>query len=362
MAVYKDKCPTKDGRAYYYKFNYSDVMDFPHTYKSKKFITKREAQDEEAETRLRLKTSTSSSISFGAVFQHYLSAKKETVKPQSWVKIKSYYYKYLSFLENVKVNDINYKHVEFLKSNLIGVPSYKNKILGQFACIIRFANKYYGTSLECLRFCDKIVDVNYVKPEMNFFTLDEFNRFCSVIHDPEWLLFFQFLFWFGLRKGELQALTWDCVDLKKSELHINRTLTTKLKGIEYSVSSPKTKNSIRALPIPSRLIESIKKYKCHEMEYSDFNDSWFVFGGTIPYKDTTIEVHKNNYCSASGVKKIRIHDFRHSCASMLINKGASIQLVSKYLGHGSIDITLRTYTHFYPSELENIKNVIDSLG
>lgn len=64
---------------------------------------------------------------------------------------------------------------------------------------------------------------------------------------------------------------------------------------------------------------------------------------------------------APNLRKIRIHDFRHSCASLLINKGASIQLVSKYLGHASIDITLKTYTHLYKSELDNIKVVLDNI-
>ena len=61
------------------------------------------------------------------------------------------------------------------------------------------------------------------------------------------------------------------------------------------------------------------------------------------------------------VKDIRIHDFRHSCASLLINKGASISLVSKYLGHSNISITLNTYTHMYKSELIEMTNILNNL-
>ncbi len=63
----------------------------------------------------------------------------------------------------------------------------------------------------------------------------------------------------------------------------------------------------------------------------------------------------------ANVKQIRIHDFRHSCASLLINQGASIALVSKYLGHSNITITLNTYTHMFQSELENISNKLNNL-
>ena len=65
-----------------------------------------------------------------------------------------------------------------------------------------------------------------------------------------------------------------------------------------------------------------------------------MFGGIEPLKDTTIEAHKNKNCKLSGVKQIRIHDFRHSCASLLIKNGASISLVAKYLGHSDISTTL----------------------
>ena len=81
----------------------------------------------------------------------------------------------------------------------------------------------------------------------------------------------------------------------------------------------------------------------------------------MPFKETTIQNHKNKACSIAGVKQIRIHDFRHSCASLLINKGASIALVSKYLGHSNISITLNTYTHMYQSELKNMVEILNKL-
>ena len=97
------------------------------------------------------------------------------------------------------------------------------------------------------------------------------------------------------------------------------------------------------------------------MKYKDFSNSWLVFGVNDPYGNTTICNIKNRYCKLAGVKQIRIHDFRHSAASLLINKGASIQLVSKYLGHANINITLATYTHLYQSELDDIKKTLDTL-
>ena len=86
-----------------------------------------------------------------------------------------------------------------------------------------------------------------------------------------------------------------------------------------------------------------------------------MFGDIYPLRETTIQIKKNKYCDLAGLKRIRIHDFRHSCASFLINNGASIVLVSKYLGHSKISMTLDTYTHFYKNQLEDIRDMIDKL-
>ena len=144
-------------------------------------------------------------------------------------------------------------------------------------------------------------------------------------------------------------------------MHITKTLTTKIKGEKWTISSPKTKNSTRNLPIPEKLLNDLKTMYNEARKYSDFTANWFVFGNSEPFKETTIQKKKNNYCDLAKVKQIRIHDFRHSCASLLINKGASITLVSKYLGHSNISITLDVYSHMYQSELSKMTEILNKL-
>lgn len=362
MSVYKDTRTTKDGRAYYYKFNYKDVMGVSHTYKSKKYSSKKEATQQEALQRIRLNdVSSGNTVALNEVFIKYCSYRENELKPQSIVKLKNQY-KYIECIGSIKINELNYKHIEFMKSKLIGSNDYKNKVINLLVRLLKFSNKYYGTKLDIIKFCDRIKSNKEFKKEMDFYTLDEFNRFLSVIDNQEWELFFKMLFYLGFRKGELQALTWDDIDFENETVSISKTLTTKLKGIEYFISTPKTHNSIRILPIPKSVLECLKQHKNNESKFKDFSNSWFVFGGPIPYKESTIFIHKDQYCKLANLRSIRIHDFRHSTASLLIHSGASIQLVSKYLGHASIDITLKTYTHLYKSELDNIKVLIDKLG
>lgn len=92
-----------------------------------------------------------------------------------------------------------------------------------------------------------------------------------------------------------------------------------------------------------------------------FNDSYFVIGDIAPQISSTITARKNRNCEIAGVKQIRIHDFRHSCAFLLIYKGANIITVSKFLGHTKIEETLNTYTHMFSTALDSVVSVIDSL-
>jgi integrase len=212
-----------------------------------------------------------------------------------------------------------------------------------------------------INYIENYKKVNERKKEMQFFTYDEFQKFISVVEEFNYKTFYETLYYLGLRQGEATALTWRDINFEKKEVSINKTLTTKLKGQLYTVSSPKTVNSNRVLPIPQKLIDSYKKLKENAKTKKYFNEDWFVFGDELPFRETTIQVKKNKYCKLAGVKQIRIHDFRHSCASFLINNGASIVLVSKYLGHSKISVTLDTYTHLYKNELLEVSKIIDTL-
>lgn len=365
MAIYQTKNPTRDGRSYYFRIKYRDILGNIHDYSSPKFSTRKEAVNEEARYRLRINENETflNNLSLGQVFEKYIQKKETEVKLQSLIKIKNQY-KHIELLSNVKINNLKFSHIELLKQTLNKLSlstTYKNKILGLLESLIKFSNKYYNTSIEILKFCDHYKAINEQKKEMQFFTFEEYKQFDSVIESFEFHVFFEVLYYMGLRQGELQALTFKDINFNTAELIINKTLTTKIKGEKWTISTPKTKSSIRTLPIPNSVLNDLKTLLNNAKKYKDFKKTWFVFGNSRPFKETTIQVNKNNYCKLAKVKQIRVHDFRHSCASLLINKGATIALVSKYLGHSDISITLKTYTHMYKSELENIKNVLDNL-
>ena len=118
-------------------------------------------------------------------------------------------------------------------------------------------------------------------------------------------------------------------------------------------------SSYRTIPIPNFLLEYYKDLYDDCSSYYNFNDNWYVFGNIDPLPETTLRDRKTKNAFKAGVKDIRVHDFRHSCASLLIDSGANITLVAKYLGHSKIDETLNTYSHMYQNRLKNIVQIIE---
>ena len=355
----------KSGIKYCFTLRYTDIFGNTKQYTSKGYDTKKEAVDEEAKFRIKINEHKVSAtrITFDQVFNEYYEYKSKEIKIQSLGKIKNIY-KIFEPIGNIKISkfDLNiYRKFRLYIEQKGYSTEYKNKIIGLLRRLIKYSNKFYSTSDDILKYIDNFKDVGKIKKEMEYFTYDEFQKFISVVDEENWKLFFEMLYFMGFRQGELCAITWNDIDFTKKEVSINKTLTTKLKGQLYTISSPKTANSNRVLPIPLKLLNGLKTLNKQAKTRKYYNDSWFVFGNELPFRETTICKRKNKYCKLAEVKQIRIHDFRHSCASFLINRGASIVLVSKYLGHAKVSQTLDIYTHLYKSELLEVSNIIDTL-
>lgn len=365
MTVYKSKKATKDGRQYFFRIKYKDIFGEIHDYSSRKYKSPKEAKNEEAIYRIKIanQETCTSSITVKQAYFELRENKARQLKKQTLLKNDNLF-KHLQAIENERINSITlqtYKKLLTYINSLNFSAHYNNKILGLLRQIIIYSNKHYNTSDAILKFIENFKEVNIIKEEMQFFTLEEYKKFDSVIKEFDYHVFFKLLYYNGLRKGEAQALTWKDIDIERKEVKITKTLMSKIKGENWTISSPKTKSSIRTLPLTNNLTEDLKSLKKEAMKYKDYSDNWFVFGNAIPFKESTITNKKNVYCKSANVKQIRVHDFRHSCASLLINQGASIALVSKYLGHSNISITLNTYTHLYKSELENVTNLLNNL-
>ncbi len=168
----------------------------------------------------------------------------------------------------------------------------------------------------------------------DYYTMDEFQTFIKVVDDPMFYLVFIMLFYYGLRIGELRGLKHS--DIVGNKVFIRRCITNKNGRHKQVITSVKTASSNRDYP----LLESIKTAYQRYINSLDYviNKDDFIFLSRKCKKrqkvigETTIKRAQVFYCNKANLRVIKLHEFRHSCATYLFNKGAEIELISSWLG------------------------------
>lgn len=194
------------------------------------------------------------------------------------------------------------------------------------------------------------------KNEVRFWTEEEFKQFISTVKDIRYKTFFAFLYLTGCRKGEALALQWK--DFIGDSVKIDKTLNQKTTDKKWKLTPPKTPNSYRSIILPHTLLALIDEYK----NTVPHRDDDFVFGGEKNLSYTTVAHAFERYIRLSGVKPIRIHDLRHSHASLLINKGhnelSTIYIIAARLGD-TVEMIFKTYGHLFPSNQKDLLSKIE---
>ena len=294
-------------------------------------------------------------------FNDYIRVK---LKSQSYRKeLHMYNMHIVPYFKKYLVKDINSRlYLKWMKciDDKDYSNSYKKSLHQCMVAILNYAVKMYD--LNC-NIASKIGGFNKRKGEkkkVDFWTLEEFQKFICAVDDELYKLLFNTLFFTGLRIGECLALTWNDFDGKY--LDINKTIAKeKDKNGNHIINSPKTDSSERKIALDNQIIIALKKLYNEQKEKIFFENSWFIFGGIKPLSQTTITQRKNKYCEIANVKKIRLHDFRHSHATLLLSNGVPITVIAKRLGHSDIAMTLNTYSHLVNKDEEKATNLINSL-
>lgn len=382
MAVYQefDKngklIKTKDGRSWVFRVPYIDENGVRQQKKSKRYMTNKIARDEERKFLNKIEAKEQidkSDWTFKDLYESYYDYKANIEKVKD-TTFDTYYNRvpHLKSLDNVKLTEFNIDHFNKWKRIIDSKPelkctSTKNDIFKFLKAILNYGSKQLNFDFHNVyKKMTKFTDPNEAEREMDYYTLDEFKHFISFENELKYICMFETLYYMGCRKGELRGLTWDKIDFNNKKLNINIQVPSKYGSKDYKFTTLKTKSSKRTLPIPDVLLEHLKKLFEEVKQYKNFNRKWFVFGSKeygydFPIASKEID-ERNNYISTlADIKRIRPHDFRHSCASLLINNGANVTAVAKYLGHTKIEETLNTYSHLYDNALDNVINIINTL-
>lgn len=255
--------------------------------------------------------------------------------------------KILPYFGQMPVKDITVTKIRKWQDEMIQkgyTPTYLKTINNQLSAVFNYACCYYNLKENP---CHKAGSMGKSRAgEMQYWTLEEFQEFEDCIIDKRlsWLAF-RTLFWTGMRIGELLALTFGDVDLDRKMISITKSYQ-RLSGKDV-ITKPKTEKSIRKVTIPEFLAEDFRDFIEDIYDPAPENR---IFPVTKHY----LEHEMKRGIALSGVKKIRLHDIRHSHASMLINLGVSPKEIADRLGHERVETTLNTYAHMYPDKQNQI--------
>lgn len=226
--------------------------------------------------------------------------------------------------------------------------TYLNQINIYLKAIFSYAVDYVGLSKNP---CGKSIGSRKTR-QLNFWTPEEYHKFieqlisCKDSYDNlTFFTIFEILYYTGIRVGELLALTLQDIDFKENKISINKGYY-RITGKDL-IDKPKTIHGERVVDIPDFLPQEIREYVSHLYEP---DPTARLFEKRPQYVRSVLR----DRAQKAGVKEIRVHDLRHSHASVLINLGANPVLVAERLGHESPDITLKIYAHLFPNQQRDI--------
>jgi len=347
MPAYKDE---KKG-TWYTMFYYVDWMGNHRKKCRRGFKTKREAKAFEAE--FKRSANGDMDMTMESFVEIYFRDKEGELKERS-IKNKKYMIEahIIPYFGNMKLNEITPSDI-INWQNAIREKQYSQTYMrmlqNQITALFTHAQKIYNLGKNP---CKKVKKMGKSDADkLNFWTYEEYEQFIKTVDKKShYYVIFEILFWTGCREGELLALTKDDIDFKNNQIHISKTYYRT--GGKDIVTTPKTEQSVRTLEIPEFLKEEIQDYYNRLYDYPTDKRLFPIVAEAVQHK------LKRNVEKA-GVKKIRVHDIRHSHTAYLIHQGVQPLIIKERLGHRDIKITLNTYGHLYPNEQKNVAAMLD---
>jgi integrase len=193
---------------------------------------------------------------------------------------------------------------------------------------------------------------------MNTLSLEEIRLFLDAASNTEYYAFFATMLYTGLRRGELLVLRWRNLDLENAKLMVVES-GHKLDNGEYIIKEPKTAKSRRTVVLPDSLVELLKAYRADQELLRvqlgvtlDSDDFVFIRPDGSPINPNAVTLAFHRIIKKANIKKIRLHDLRHTHATMMLQANVNPKIVSERLGHANIGITLDIYSHVLPGMQE----------
>lgn len=217
----------------------------------------------------------------------------------------------------------------------------------------------YAVQLDLIPFnpADRVERPKADKYVSQYYTAEEMETFLEVSKDHKMALLFQMTAFYGLRRSEVIGLKWDSIDFDSNLFTIRHVVTqAEVDGKSTLIQADRAKNksSVRSMPLVGGIRERLLTLKeqqknnrkiCGDCYNTDFLGYVFVDEMGNLYKPNTVSDAFQSLIKKHGLRKIRFHDIRHSCASLLLKNGVNLKLIQEWLGHSDISTTMNIYAH-----------------
>ena len=352
MAAFRNK----DNGSWFVQFRYTDWRGEKQQKFKRGFATKREAQEWERQFLMQKQADVNMTFeSFAALYEKDVKPK---LKLNTWLTKESIIQKkILPYFKNRKLSEIKATDIIDWQNEIRKLTDSKGKpysttylktVHNQLSAIFNHAVKYYGLQVNPAQRAGNMGSEE--RREMLFWTKEEYLKFADAMMDkPISFYAFEILYWCGLRLGELLALTPADFDFEKNTLRVSKSYQ-RIGGADI-ITSPKTPKSNRTVKMPDFLAEEVADYIAG---LYGADDETRIF----PISKSFLHHEMDRGAREAGVKRIRIHDLRHSHISLLIDMGFSAVAIADRVGHESIDITYR-YAHLFPSKQVEMAEKLD---
>ena len=352
MAAFRNK----DNGTWYVQFRYTDWKGERQQKLKRGFATKRDALAWEREFLMQKQADVN--MTFESFVQLYEKDVKPKLKLNTWLTKESIIKKkILPYFGKRKLSEITAKDVMDWQNEIRELRDSKGKpysrtylrtVHNQLSTIFNHAIRYYGLQVNP---ASKAGNMGVEeRREMLFWTKAEYLKFAEAMMDkPLSYYAFEMLYWCGVREGELLALTPADFDFEKQTVTISKSYQ-RIKGRDV-ITDPKTPKSNRVIQMPAFLCDEMQDYikSLYAVEPTDR-----IFTVTKSY----LHREMDRGAKEAGVKRIRIHDLRHSHISLLIDMGFTALAIADRVGHESIDITYR-YAHLFPTRQTEMADRLD---
>lgn len=355
MPAYKDD----ERNTWFVKFQYKNWKNEKKWVTKRGFKTKREALQWEKE--YQLKQQGSIEMSFADFVNVYREDRTPRLKEStSIMKDNIIDTKLVPYFGSKPMQEITTRDVMQWQNEMLryrapktGKPyskSYLKTIHNQLSAIFNHAVRHYKLKENPAMLVGNMGSDKNI--QMQYWTKEEYLRFADAMMDEPLAYYcFEVLYWCGIREGEMMALTLEDIDFEHGKLSINKTFQH-LKGKDV-ITDPKTPKSKRIIQMPNFLAEELWDYV--NMIY-DMNPTDRLF----PVCKSYLYRMMKKGAEETGLKKIRVHDLRHSHVSLLIHMGYSAVAIAERVGHESVDITYR-YAHLFPTVQQDMASKLDQM-